>query len=70
MTGLEILGLVLLIIGIMGLVFCIFLAIRNERVYKFRIKLCNFDYDTYKSLPSYDKMLYSFKSLESFLPKK
>jgi hypothetical protein len=36
---------------------------RNKKLYEYRIGLIDRDFDTYKNLPFYDTMLYSFMPL-------
>ncbi len=66
----------LIIIGIciLGICFCVFMLSRNDKVYKFGIKLCDLVYEhniknlddfiDLDCLPDYDDMFYSFKKLK------
>jgi hypothetical protein len=58
-----IVGSTLLILAFIGVIFGIYFLIRSNRVYDLRIKILYIDMKVYDSLPSYDKMLWSFKSL-------
>lgn len=39
---------------------CIYLLWRNEKVYQFRTKLIDEAYPYYRTLPSYDEMLFKY----------
>ena len=43
------------------LLFSVMMLIRNEIVFKFRIKTLHNDYEKYDMLPSYNKMMYNLK---------
>ncbi len=66
-----IVGCISLILAFIGFIFLLFFWIRNNRVCNLRIKILHTDMKVYDSLPSYDKMLWSFKSLKlkNWLPK-
>ena len=56
----------LLIINILiiGIVFLFYFLNRNKRVCDFSLKILEKDYKTYDKLPSYEKMVWSFKPLK------
>jgi hypothetical protein len=54
---------VLLGILFLALIAAIYFIIRNELVYRFRVRMLHSHYDIYRQLPDYDKMLYSIKLL-------
>ena len=62
--------LVLLLIAyFVALAWCIKMLIRNERVYKFRMKIIDEDINLFYKLPPYQEMMHDGKKLvkESYL---
>lgn len=51
---------VLILVSVILFFIAIFILIRNEWVYKNRIKLINDDWESFKKLPSYDQMMFKF----------
>ena len=43
-----------------GLVACLYMAVRNQAVYNYRVKVLSTDMDKYERLPSYNTMMYKF----------
>lgn len=39
---------------------------RNNKVYEFRIKMIRQDFEKYQTMPSYDKMMFSFVKIKDF----
>lgn len=56
-------AVIVLVIAVTLLFGIFYMVFRNNKVYRYRVDLIERDNDAYKNLPSYDKMLYSFKSL-------
>lgn len=50
----------LLLFFLLNLFFCIYFLWRNEKVYQFRTKLIDEAYPYYRTLPSYDEMLFKY----------
>jgi len=51
---------VLTSISVIFIFITVFIWIRNNWVYKNRIKLIDDDWEAYKKLPSYDQMMFKF----------
>jgi hypothetical protein len=47
-------------VQVLMLALCAYMIIRNQWVYRNRLKLLNNDWDTYKKLPSYHAMMRRF----------
>ena len=51
----------ILTISFVGLLFGMFMLIRNNVVYRIRTKIIDEDYNTYKRLPTYYDMMYQWR---------
>lgn len=56
--------IILFTIYLIAILFLVFVSIRNEFVCRFRLKMIDENYDKYCELPSYERMLFSFKPLK------
>lgn len=54
---------IVLVIALICLVIIIYILWRIHRLYDYRVDLIDRDNDAYRNLPSYERMLYSFKPL-------
>lgn len=53
-----------LIAVVISLIPQVYIWVRNDRVFEYRISTFYINYDDYKNLPSYQKMLWSLKPLK------
>ncbi len=51
-------------LGSLALMYCAFMLVRNNRVYKIRTRILEEKYSLYRFLPTYEDMLYSFRPMK------
>lgn len=60
----ALLSIIGIVIGLIMVIYCVKVLIRNNRVYKFRRNIIDNHYEIYDQLPTYEEMIHDGKPLK------